>query len=333
MAINDDGIRLVKFYEGLYLRAYLDPVGVLTIGYGHTGPGVFDGQVITEQEAERLLVDDLSQHEAFVDSVVQAPINDNQRAALVSFAFNVGNGSLRDSTLLRKLNTSDYEGASNEFTRWVYGTVNGVKTILPGLVKRRNSERSLFRGEAFQLGNVKMTISTDADEAPAGAGNGGSSGGSGGSAGAGDDYDAGFSAHIQALGLKNFKPYEFLVMGNQHSNPQSAAFGLNRKPPRELWVNIDATARVIDRLRDVMGAPIATLSVYRSPAYNKAIAGAGASQHMEFKAIDFVVKSNSGPADWAGALRQLRSEGLFKGGIGTYASFVHVDTRGQNVDW
>jgi lysozyme len=122
-------------------------------------------------------------------------------------------------------------------------------------------------------------------------------------------------------------------MGSQQTNPNSAAFGLNTKPPRELWNNIDATARVIDRLRDVMGAPITTLSAYRSPAYNKAIAGAAASQHVEFRAIDFYVKSNSGPADWAAALRQMRSDGTFTGGIGTYPSFVHVDTRGHNADW
>lgn len=329
MAINSEGIRLVKFYEGLYLKAYIDPVGVLTIGYGHTGPDVFEGQVISEQQAEDLLVKDLAHHEAFVEGVVTVPLNDNQRAALTSFAFNVGNGSLRDSTLLKKLNAGDVEGASNEFTRWVHGTVNGVKTVLPGLVKRRASERALFRGEPVQLGNERMVISTEGDTdddvavplaAVAGAN------GEGG-------YDTAFAAYIQSLGLKNFKPYEFLVMGSQNANPQSAAFGLNKKPPQALWSNIAPTAKVIDRLRDVMGAPIATLSVYRSPAYNKAIAGAGASQHMEFRAIDFVVKSNSGPADWASALRQMRGEGLFAGGIGTYASFVHVDTRGQNVDW
>jgi len=147
------------------------------------------------------------------------------------------------------------------------------------------------------------------------------------------DYDTDFANYVQALGLKYFKPYEFLIMGHQHSNPNSPAFGLNKKPPQKLWPKIGPTARILDRARELLGAPIMTLSVYRSPEYNKKIAGATHSEHMNFTAIDFQVKANSGPAEWAGVLRQMRQSGLFKGGIGVYPSFVHVDTRGVNRDW
>ena len=147
------------------------------------------------------------------------------------------------------------------------------------------------------------------------------------------DYDTDFASYIQSLGLKYFKPYEFLIMGHQHSNPNSPAFGLNKKPPQKLWPRIGPTAHILDRARELLGAPIMTLSVYRSREYNKKIAGATHSEHMNFTAIDFQVKANSGPAEWAGVLRQMRQSGLFKGGIGVYPSFVHVDTRGVNRDW
>ena len=143
-----------------------------------------------------------------------------------------------------------------------------------------------------------------------------------------------FDAHILGLGLAHFKPYEFLVKGPKNDNPNSKAHGLNTDPPENLWGNIDATARVMDKLRQALGKPIIFSSVYRSPAYNEAIAGATHSQHVDFRAIDFSVKGSSvGPQEWAGALRNIRSAGGFKGGIGVYATFVHVDTRGQNADW
>ncbi|PSL20623.1 peptidoglycan-binding protein [Shimia abyssi] len=148
----------------------------------------------------------------------------------------------------------------------------------------------------------------------------------------GDD-EADFNAFIKSLGLKNFKPYEFLIKGEKNNNPHSPAFQKNTNPPRELWPNIAPTARVLDILRGRVDAPIRTLSVYRSPAYNVAIGGASQSLHTQFRAIDFIAQGNSTPLDWAAALRSMRSEGLFLGGIGTYPTFVHVDTRGFNVDF
>jgi lysozyme len=138
--INQRGLNIVKNFEGLRLNAYLDPVGIWTIGYGHTGPEVGPGEVITTAQAESLLKKDLVRFENGVRQLVKVPVNSNQFSALVSFAFNVGTGALAQSTLLALLNQRDYQGAADQFSRWVYGGGQA----LPGLVSRRNAERALF---------------------------------------------------------------------------------------------------------------------------------------------------------------------------------------------
>lgn len=327
MAINHRGLELIKHFEGLRLEAYKDPVGIWTIGWGHTGKDVFAGRRITRAEAEQILKDDLAEHEACVEENVSVPLTADRFAALVSFAFNVGNRNFKSSTLRRKLNGKDYAGAADEFLRWVYGTSGRRKIKLNGLVRRRGQERNLFLGKPLQLGGTTLNVATGPAADPVGI-----------EPAVAGDFDSEFEAFIEGLGLRFFKPYEFLVMGAAHSNPQSAARGLNRKPPRDLWKNIAETAQVLDRLRGLMGAPIQTTSVYRSPAYNGKVGGAKHSQHLRFCAVDFIVKSPSGPAEWASVLRQqLRTDGsqerMFKGGVGVYPSFVHVDTRGTNADW
>lgn len=139
-SINSRGLNLVKQFEGLVLKAYRDPVGIWTIGYGHTGPEVGPGDVITKAQAEALLKKDLIRFEQAVRSLVKVPLNSNQFSALVSFTFNVGSGALAQSTLLSLLNQRDYQGAGDQFSRWVYGDGR----VLPGLVTRRNAERDLF---------------------------------------------------------------------------------------------------------------------------------------------------------------------------------------------
>ncbi|MEL6383811.1 MAG: lysozyme [Cyanobacteria bacterium J06626_18] len=147
--INSDGLRIVKEFEGLELRAYQDSVGVWTIGYGHTAaagaPDVYPGQTITEAQAEEILRRDLRKFEGGVRDVVKVPLTSDQFAALVSFSFNVGVGALSNSTLLRKLNARDYQGAANEFPRWVKA---GGQT-LQGLVRRRDAERALFLSQDY----------------------------------------------------------------------------------------------------------------------------------------------------------------------------------------
>lgn len=137
--INDAGLDLIKQFEGLELTAYRDSVGVLTIGYGHTGPDVKEGMKITEAQADALLREDVTEAEDAVSRL--CPVTtDNQFSALVSFTFNLGEGNLASSTLRAKHNAGDYAGAQAEFGRWVYA--GGVK--LNGLVKRRDAEAELY---------------------------------------------------------------------------------------------------------------------------------------------------------------------------------------------
>ncbi|MBP2295927.1 lysozyme [Azospirillum rugosum] len=154
--VCEEAVNLVKHFEGLYLNAYLCPAGVPTIGYGHTA-GVKMGQTITATDADAFLQADLTAAAAQVDKLVKVPLNPQQRGALASFVFNLGAGSLQSSTLLVLLNKGDYAGAAGQFGRWVYATVNGVKTQLPGLVKRRAAEAELFEGGAGAQPQASVT--------------------------------------------------------------------------------------------------------------------------------------------------------------------------------
>jgi len=156
--INEEGLNLIRQWEGLRLTAYKDAVGVLTIGHGHTSragpPTVKPGMKITQAEADRILRADLAVFEAAVENAVKVDLTDNQFAALVSFTFNVGIGNLQKSTLLRKLNKGDYDGVPMELGKWV----NAGGRRLPGLANRRAAEAGLWARGAFVSSNtVKPT--------------------------------------------------------------------------------------------------------------------------------------------------------------------------------
>lgn len=137
------GIELIKKYEGLKLKAYKCPAGIWTIGYGHTGIDVKQGLVITKQKAEQLLIQDLKKFENGVSKLIEGlNINDRQFSALVSFAYNCGLTNLRNSTLLKRLKQKLLNEAANEFLKWN----KAAGKQLPGLTKRRNDERKLFLG-------------------------------------------------------------------------------------------------------------------------------------------------------------------------------------------
>lgn len=140
MEISQKGIDLIKQFEGCRLTVYRCPAGVLTIGYGHTGADVKEGQTITQEQAEKFLRSDLVVHCNNVSGLVKVPLNQNQFDALVSFEYNIGYGNFKSSTLLRLLNQGDYKGAAEQFKRWRYA--NGK--VLSGLITRRQKEKDLF---------------------------------------------------------------------------------------------------------------------------------------------------------------------------------------------
>jgi len=133
-------VELIKESEGLRLKAYLPtPNDVYTIGYGHTKTAE-KGMVITLAGAEALLLHDLAWVETAIDTYVQVPLNQNQYDALASFIYNIGGTAFRKSTLLKKLNQKDYNGAANELLRWD----KQKGKVLRGLTKRRQLEKDLF---------------------------------------------------------------------------------------------------------------------------------------------------------------------------------------------
>lgn len=148
------GISFMHYFETCKLRAYPDPGSKngepWTIGWGHTGPEVKPGLEWTQQQADSVFVDDLRRFERDVLSLVKVSLTQGQFDALVSFAYNVGSDidadtipeGLGDSTLLRKLNNGDYDGAAREFRKW---NKNDGK-VMRGLTRRRVAEECLFRG-------------------------------------------------------------------------------------------------------------------------------------------------------------------------------------------
>ena len=138
------GLQLTESMEGLRLTAYQDVAGVWTIGYGHTGKDVYPGLTITAEQAQIFLLDDIASAVACVNRAVNVIINQNQFDAMVDFTFNVGSGHFISSTLLRKVNASDFVGAVEQFGAWIYAGGQ----VVAGLVRRRHAEAALFESTA-----------------------------------------------------------------------------------------------------------------------------------------------------------------------------------------
>jgi lysozyme len=139
MQISEEGLGLIKRFEGLRLVAYLCPAKVWTIGYGHTGADVREGLRISRRRANELLRADVLRFEEAVAKAA-GQCTQGQYDALVSFAFNVGIGALRHSTLLRKHRAGEHRLAAAEFGRWIHA--GGRKW--DGLVRRRAAEAALY---------------------------------------------------------------------------------------------------------------------------------------------------------------------------------------------
>jgi len=151
MKLSQHGEKLIKSFEGLRLTAYRDVAGVWTIGYGstcyHDGRSVKPGDKLTsEVQASAIFVNTLGQYENAVNSYVKAPLTQNQFDALVSFTYNEGTHALKESTLLKKLNAKDCQGAADQFLVWnkITDPRTGQKVVCDTLTERRATERHLF---------------------------------------------------------------------------------------------------------------------------------------------------------------------------------------------
>ncbi len=138
-------IELIQKWEGCRLTAYLCSAGVATIGWGSTlyanGTKVKLGDKITQKAADDLFLITLKQYEDAVDRLVTSKINSNQRAALISFCYNLGIGALKNSTLLKKVNSNPNDiTIKDEFMKWTKASGK----VIQGLVNRRNDEQKLY---------------------------------------------------------------------------------------------------------------------------------------------------------------------------------------------
>ena len=143
MKVSQDCVDLVKFFEGFEGKAYLCPANVWTIGYGRT-KDVREGDIITEVQAERDLLEELEEFAEQVLNSVKVELTQNELDALTSWTYNLGVGNLQSSTLLKKLNAGDKNSVPSVLVRWN----KAAGKVLAGLTKRREAEAMLWEKAA-----------------------------------------------------------------------------------------------------------------------------------------------------------------------------------------
>ena len=160
MITNEDGLKLIKSFEGWRSRPYKDSTGIPTIGWGstydvHGYPVTMEHRPIDQDHGTVLQRQGLSHARWAISKLITVPLSQDQFSALVSFTYNVGSGNLQRSTLRMALNRYDYYDAANEFPKW--RRAGGI--ILKGLVRRRAAERALFlRGTDYALTVIPYVI-------------------------------------------------------------------------------------------------------------------------------------------------------------------------------
>jgi lysozyme len=159
MFMTDEGLELIKQFEGFRAAAYRDPVGVWTIGYGHTSmagaPEVKPGLTISDVEGAEILARDVDQFARGVRALLRVQLSDGQFSALVSFAYNVGLGALKKSSVLTAVNAGDFAAVPRRLQLWTKAGGH----VLPGLVKRRAAEAALFTASAAIVVQPSVTKS------------------------------------------------------------------------------------------------------------------------------------------------------------------------------
>ncbi len=140
MKISENGLELIKKFEGCETTAYQDSVGVWTIGFGHT-KGVEEGQTCSIEDAESMLADEMDEYEGYINNMVKVDLQQHEFDALVAWVYNLGPTNLGESTMLKVLNGGQFDRVPDEMNRW---TRAGGK-ILEGLVRRRQAESLMFQ--------------------------------------------------------------------------------------------------------------------------------------------------------------------------------------------
>tara|TARA_B100002019_G_C21240209_1_gene585108 strand:+ start:1033 stop:1482 length:450 start_codon:yes stop_codon:yes gene_type:complete len=144
MNISEEGIALIKKFEGCELKAYLCPSGVWTIGYGRTKK-VKEGDTCTQEQADEWLKEEMPEYEGYINHFVDAQLNQSQFDALCSWVYNLGPTNLKSSTLLTVLNQERFDDVPREIKRWN----KSAGQVLQGLVNRREAEALLFEGKKW----------------------------------------------------------------------------------------------------------------------------------------------------------------------------------------
>jgi hypothetical protein len=137
-----------------------------------------------------------------------------------------------------------------------------------------------------------------------------------------------YASYLNSLKMRNISAQDVI---SAHAKQRGSVW--NTLPPRQWWTRMGSTLRVIDRISSAMNVPVKEIvSAYRSPAYNARCQGAKShSWHQANVAVD--VQFDTSARNVTKATRSLRDRGLFKGGVGSYSSFTHIDTRGENLNW
>lgn len=143
--VSDDCLELIKFFEGMKLRAYQDSGGVWTIGIGHTATAK-PGMIITEEQALDLLRGDLKISKNVIRHMVDVELTQYEYDALISFVFNLGGGNFQESTLRTLVNSQQHQKVPDELSKWVYQGDNKLN----GLIRRRLAEGLMYSGKDWK---------------------------------------------------------------------------------------------------------------------------------------------------------------------------------------
>ncbi|UJR82738.1 glycoside hydrolase family protein [Sandaracinus amylolyticus] len=324
-AMSSKAVDLIKSFEGFRSKLYDDPAGHCTIGYGtlvHRGPCNGDASEapyargIDEARATELLASHANEAASVVNDLVKTELAQHQFDALVSFVYNVGQGNFGKSTLLKKLNEGDYDAVPVEMRKWV----NGGGKKLPGLVRRREAEVTMFTTGLLSTGQSEWLRGFDTDDGEHENDEG--------------EVDEEALVHQQSVTAPDFCPVrEADDASTEHFALREFRSKDGVDVPRPLRGNVQLLMAQLEVLRAEVGAPITITSGYRSPEHNKKVGGAKKSQHLCGIAADIKVKGMT-PKEVHAKIEELIAAGRMKqGGLGLYKTFVHYDIRGKKARW